>query len=61
MATPMVAGTAALLRSLDPALTPDLVATRLRRDSASLCGTALRRVDALAALSDQAPAALTCP
>jgi hypothetical protein len=55
-----VAGTAALLRSLDPALTPDLVVERLRRDSASLCGTALRRVDALAAVSDLPTAPLSC-
>lgn len=60
MATPMVAGTAALLRSLDRALTPDLVVERLRRDSASLCGTALRRVDALAAVSDLPTAPLSC-
>jgi hypothetical protein len=61
MATPMVAGTAALLRSLDRALTPDRVVERLRRDSASLCGTALRRIDALAAVSDLPTAPLSCP
>lgn len=60
MAAPMVAGAAALLRSFDPAMSPDNVVVRLRRHSASLCGTALRRVDALAVLSGQLPAPLSC-
>ncbi len=60
MAAPMVAGTAALLRSLDPLLVPDQVVERLRRSSAPLCGTAIRRIDALAVLSNQAPEALVC-
>jgi subtilisin family serine protease len=60
MATPLVAGTAALLRSLDPTLSADAVVQRLLRDSAALCGTALRRVDALAVLSDLPPGPQTC-
>jgi subtilisin family serine protease len=58
MATPLVAGTAALLRALDPTLTPDLVVDRLLDHSAPLCGTTLRRVDAAATLAAQAPVAV---
>jgi subtilisin family serine protease len=58
MATPLVAGTAALLRALDPTLTPDLIVDRLLDHSALLCGTTLRRVDAAATLAAQAPVAV---
>jgi subtilisin family serine protease len=57
MAAPLVAGTAALLRALDPALTPDLIVDRLLDRSVGLCGTVLRRIDAAAALTPAGPPA----
>ena len=61
MAAPLAAGTAALVRSLDPAMTPGDVVRRLRRASAMLCGTQLRQVDAAAAVTNVVPPAITCP
>ena len=61
MAAPLAAGTAALLRSLDVGMAPTDVVNRIRRASATLCGTPLRQVDAAAALSNIVPAALQCP
>lgn len=60
MAAPLVAGTAALLRSLDVGMAPTDVVNRIKRASAKLCGTALRQVDAAAALSNIVPVALPC-
>lgn len=50
MATPLVAGTAALLLSANPQLRPVDVVRQIKRSATALCGTALRQVDALAAL-----------
>ena len=61
MAAPLVAGTAALLRAHRPALQPRAVAQRIKRNAALLCGSALAQVDAMAALTNTAPAALSCP
>lgn len=62
MATPLVAGTAALLRSREPALTARQVQRRLTGSTTALCGTWLRQVDALAALRNATPAAAAiCP
>lgn len=60
MAAPLVAGTAALLRSLDVGMAPTDVVNRIKRASAMLCGTPLRQVDAAAALSNIVPVALPC-
>jgi subtilisin family serine protease len=61
MAAPLAAGTAALLRAKEPALSPQDVARRLSRVSAALCGAKLRRVDAAAALLNAKSPATTCP
>jgi subtilisin family serine protease len=55
MAAPLAAGTAALVRALNPGMSPRDVTRRLIRHSAPLCGSQLRQVDAAAALG--APAA----
>ena len=52
MAAPLAAGTAALVRSLNPGLAPAEVVRRLKRTSSLLCGTALRQVDAAAAVNN---------
>ncbi len=59
MATPFVAGTAALVRALNPAMLPDAVAKRLVSSSSALGGSKLRQIDAAAALQNP-PLALTC-
>lgn len=61
MAAPLVAGSAALLRSFRPALTPRQVTRRLVRLSSGLCGTQLVQVDAAAALLNVPPPATPCP
>ena len=61
MASPLAAGTAALLRSLDTMMTPADVITRIKRSSAMLCGTNIRQVDAAAAVTNTVPANITCP
>lgn len=62
MAAPLAAGTAALLRAKDPALSSKDVARRLASVGATLCGAKLRRIDAAAALLDaRSSAATTCP
>ncbi|MBK9135396.1 MAG: S8 family serine peptidase [Betaproteobacteria bacterium] len=54
MATPLVAGAAALVRSVERELSADKVVKRLRDRGARLCGTSMRQLDALAALDDKA-------
>ena len=61
MAAPLAAGTAALVRALNPGLTPKAVARRITRISAGLCDTDLRQVDAAAALLNVLPADAACP
>ena len=60
MAAPLAAGTAALVRALNPALAPVDVVRQIKRASAMLCGTALRQVDAAAAVSNQVPPNIVC-
>jgi subtilisin family serine protease len=52
MATPWVAASAALLMSARPAMPPKEAVRQLARTAAPLCGTALRQVDPLAALTE---------
>ncbi len=61
MAAPLAAGTAALLRSQDLSLAPAEVVRRLKRTASALCGSSLHQVDAAAAVSNVAPAAIACP
>jgi subtilisin family serine protease len=61
MAAPLVAGTAALVRALNPGMTPQAVAKRFKLRSSALCGAALRQIDAAAALQDAPPPVTTCP
>jgi len=61
MAAPLAAGTAALVRSMDLSVTPKDVVRRVVRASAMLCGTNLRQVDALAAVTNVTPANIVCP
>jgi subtilisin family serine protease len=61
MAAPLAAGVAALLRSLDPALSPEGVVRRLQQSSALLCGTQIRRIDAAAAVKSGVPPLAVCP
>jgi len=60
MASPLVAGTAALLRAYDPSLQPKDVIVRLRRTASTLCGTNIGQVDAAAALTDVPLAVFRC-
>lgn len=60
MAAPFVAGTAALVRALNPGMAPDDVAALLVSRSSSLRDTRLRQLDAAAAVRGASPAALTC-
>ena len=60
MAAPMAAGTAALVRALDLAMTPKDVVTRIKHASAMLCGTSLRQVDAAAAVTNVTPPNIVC-
>ena len=52
MAAPLFAGTAALLREINPSMKPDDILRRIEARSAALCGTNLRQIDANAALRD---------
>lgn len=54
MAAPLVAGTAALLRSVDRSLSADGVVKRLKDRGSRLCGTPTKELDALAVLLDEA-------
>jgi subtilisin family serine protease len=61
MAAPLAAGTAALLRASEPALSPKEAARRLERVSAALCGTdRFGRLDAAAVLLNKAPPPTAC-
>ena len=60
MAAPLAAGTAALIRSMDLRKTPKDVVRQLLRNTTTLCGTALRQVDAAAAVNNTAPVFTAC-
>lgn len=60
MAAPLAAGTAALLRSVNPRMDARDVARRIARSSTPLCGSKLGQVDAAAALG-LASAVARCP
>jgi subtilisin family serine protease len=61
MASPLAAGTVALVRSLNLSLSPKDVIDRVKRGSMQLCGSNLRQVDAAAAVNNVVPAAAVCP
>jgi subtilisin family serine protease len=61
MAAPLASGIAALVRERQPVLTAKDLARRLERSSSNLCGSAIRQVDAVAALGDFTPADKPCP
>ena len=61
MAAPLAAGTAALVRALNPDMKPDDVVKRLRQASAGLCGNSMRRLDAAAAVTNTVPPQALCP
>jgi subtilisin family serine protease len=60
MAAPLYAGTAALLRSINPTMKPEDILRRIGSRSAALCGTNLRQIDANAALRDVNAPAISC-
>ncbi len=60
MASPLVAGTAALLHQREPALKPDEIVRRLQQSSSNLCGTNLHQLDAAAALGAPPSAQRAC-
>lgn len=60
MATPLVAGTAALVRALNPALKLVDIAQRLRSDAAMLCNSNFHGVNAAAAVANVVPPASVC-
>ncbi len=61
MAAPLVAGTASLLRSLRPELSPRQVVRRMLRTGSGLCSTELLQLDAAAALLNVPPPDTPCP
>jgi len=61
MASPLVAGTAALVRSVAPSLAPKDVLQRLKRATTQLCGSHLFQLDAYSAVrDDRRPKPLSC-
>jgi subtilisin family serine protease len=61
MAAPLASGVAALLREAEPQLDADSIARRVVLRSSTLCGAALRQIDALAALLDTPSPPTLCP
>ena len=61
MASPLAAGVAALLLSVDATTPTGDIVRRIKRSSAMLCGTSFRQVDAAAALTNRVPAPISCP
>jgi subtilisin family serine protease len=61
MAAPLAAGTAALVRALNPDMQAKNLARRLVQLSSALCGTSLRQVDAAAAVLNVMPPDNGCP
>jgi hypothetical protein len=60
MAAPLMSGTAALVRSTDLSMSPVDVVRRIKRTGSVLCGTALRQVDAAAAVKNVTPPSSSC-
>jgi len=60
MAAPLFAGTAALLRAVNPGMKAEDIIKRIGSRSAALCGTNLRQIDASAALRDVNPPNPSC-
>lgn len=60
MASPLAAGTAALVWAVNPGMTPKEVAQRVVRASKKLCVTNTRQVDAAAALTNVVPGDSVC-
>lgn len=61
MAAPLAAGTAALVRAMDLAARPKDVVPKIIKLTSNLCGTKLRQIDALAAVTGVVPADQPCP
>ncbi|MBK7470932.1 MAG: S8 family serine peptidase [Betaproteobacteria bacterium] len=61
MASPLFAGTAALVRSVNPDMKPEEVLRRIGSRSAALCGSNLEQIDAYAAVRDAKPRRADCP
>lgn len=60
MAAPLAAGSAALLRAMNPTMKPDDIIRRMISRTSALCGANLRQIDAYAALRDVQPANTIC-
>jgi subtilisin family serine protease len=60
MAAPMVAGAAALLKSLHPQWKPGDVTNQLRSTAIALCGSSLKQIDPAAALSGSSGPGFNC-
>jgi subtilisin family serine protease len=60
MASPLAAGTAALVRAVEPGLAAKDVARRLKRTASVLCGTDIRQVDTYAAVANIEPPSSSC-
>ena len=60
MAAPLAAGSAALLRAMNPSMKPDDIIRRMISRTSALCGANLRQIDAFAALRDIQPANTVC-
>jgi thermitase len=60
MASPLAAGVAALLRQRQPDWKAVDVTKRLQDRSAAMCGTAMRQIDAAAAVMDEEPPVRAC-
>lgn len=61
MAAPLASATAALVISAQPGIDPKDVYKRLKRNTATMCLGQLRQLDAVGAVLDETPPALTCP
>lgn len=61
MASPLAAGTAALLRAMDLTSRPKDLVPRMEKSTGNLCGTSLRQIDALAVLLNVTPPDQPCP
>ncbi len=61
MAAPIVAGTAALVRGQQPALSAKDLVRYLARSTSALCGATQRQIDAAAAVTGVAPVDPVCP